>query len=99
MGGPDAKRWTGSHVTYTRGPDLVVEWYDFGEHAPYESANLLVFGISAQAELAKAIGAEEHCTAEDLAIKVATHFPSYFEVQRFADERSIAFEKETDFWP
>lgn len=31
-----------SHFAYFEDDGtLVVEWYDFGEHAPYESANLL----------------------------------------------------------
>jgi hypothetical protein len=43
----------GSHSAYARADgQLVVEWYDFGDDAPYESANLLVFDGQGQAQLA-----------------------------------------------
>lgn len=48
----------GSHCAYARGPELVVEWYDFGPHAPYESANLPVFDGPAQRRLAEAVGVD-----------------------------------------
>lgn len=53
-GGPIGMRYPmptkpGSHVAYAQASDLVVEWYDFGDHAPYESANLLIFDRSAGA--------------------------------------------------
>lgn len=89
----------GSHVSYARGRDLVVEWYDFGNHAPYESANMLVFDQDAQDMLAKAIGADLSLPVDMLATRVAARFASYFEVQQFAVERHIPFRKEVDFQP
>ena len=89
----------GSHVAYARGSDLVVEWYDFGEHAPYESANLLIFNRPAQQQLARAIGLAECPSPHDLAYEVAHVFKSYFAVKTFATKRGIAFGTEVDFQP
>lgn len=88
----------GSHVTYSRGEDLVVEWYDFGPHAPYESANLLVFDRPAQLRLATAAGADV-CAPHELARQLALKFDSYFDVKRLAEEHAIPFAIETDFQP
>lgn len=89
----------GSHVTYVRAADLVVEWYDFGEHAPYESANLLIFGPAAQQAFALALGLQGVTGKEDLAETIADRFSGYFDVERFAELHAIAFERETDFEP
>ena len=90
---------SGSHVAYARASDLVVEWYDFGEDAPYESANLLVFKRPAQQQLALAIGLAENPSPHELAYEVALKFKSYFAVKSFATKRSIAFETKVDFQP
>jgi hypothetical protein len=82
----------GSHVAYARGSDLVVEWYDFGDHAPYESANLLIFCRSAQRLLAAAIDVDVALSPHLLSNEVASRFQSYFEVKEFATERGIPFE-------
>lgn len=89
----------GSHVAYAQASDLVVEWYDFGDHAPYESANLLTFDRLAQQQLAGAIGLLECPSPDVLASEVARKFSSYFEVKAFAAERGIPFTSEVDFWP
>jgi hypothetical protein len=89
----------GSHVAYARGPELIVEWYDFGPHAPYESANLLIFDHAAQQRLAEAIGVDPALTPHALAYQVALKFDSYFDVKRLAEERAIPFTTETDFQP
>jgi hypothetical protein len=89
----------GSHVTYARGSDLVVEWYDFGDHAPYESASLLIFGRAAQRLLAATIDVDPTLSPHLLSSEVASHFHSYFEVKEFATERGIPFETEVDFMP
>jgi hypothetical protein len=47
----------GSHEAYARSGDVVVDWYDFGDHAPYESANLLIFDPFAQHRLLTALAA------------------------------------------
>jgi hypothetical protein len=90
---------SGSHVAYARKSDLVVEWYDFGEDAPYESANLLIFDRPVQQQLALAIGVAECPSRHDLAYEVARKFKSYFAVKSFATKRGIAFEAEVDFQP
>lgn len=89
----------GSHVAYARGEDLVVEWYDFGDHAPYESANLLIFGRPAQLRLAQAIGVDEPLAPHMLSNRVAARFASYFDVKRFAEEHEFDFTTEVDFQP
>lgn len=89
----------GSHVAYASGPDLVVEWYDFGEHAPYESVNLLIFDETIQPLFAEAIGAEASLTPTQLASKIAARFGSYFEVRKFADERILPYEHKFSFDP
>lgn len=89
----------GSHSAYARGSDLVVEWYDFGPHAPYESANLLVFGREAQLRFAEEIGVDPALTPHELACEVALKFESYFDVKSFARERTIPFTSEVDFQP
>jgi hypothetical protein len=89
----------GSHVAYARGKDLVVEWYDFGPDAPYESANLLIFAKPAQEQLAVLIGLELPVKPKLLARQVADRFGSYFEVQDFARENKIEFLKRVNFWP
>jgi len=89
----------GSHVAYARGSDLVVEWYDFGEDAPYESANLLVFDRPAQKVLLATMQLEEDRSPDALASSVANAFSSYFEVRHFAEAHRIEFSTETDFNP
>lgn len=89
----------GSHTAYARASDLVVEWYDFGEDAPYESANLLVFDRSAQKALLAALHLESDRSPDTLASDIATAFSSYFDVRRFAEAQHIDFSTETDFYP
>ena len=62
--------WPGSHVVYAFGTDLVVDWYDFGEHAPYESVNLLIFDQTVQPLLAEAIDADPSLATPMLAKSV-----------------------------
>lgn len=89
----------GAHSAYARGSDLVVEWYDFGDDATYESANLLIFDRAAQRLLAAALEAEVTLSPHLLSNWVAGRFPSYFAVKAFATERGIPFETEVDFQP
>jgi hypothetical protein len=89
----------GAHAAYARRGELVVEWYDFGEDAPYESANLIVFDAAAQRELAGRLGADPAIGADELAALVASRFGSYFEARQFAADHAIAFRAEVDFTP
>ena len=89
----------GSHVVYAQGEELVVEWYDHGAHAPYESANLLIFDRAAANTLAHAIDVDPACSLGSIAAAVTNRFESYFEVKAFAIERGIPFEKKVDFQP
>lgn len=96
-------RWmraqSGGHFAYARGQDLVVEWYDHGEDAPYESANLLVFDRAAQRQLAHVLGEDEDADADRLAGVVAERFESYWNVKTFADQTGCPYRRETDFMP
>ena len=89
----------GSHDVYDRGDDLVVEWYDFGPNAPYESANLLIFGRRARAQMASLLGAAETAPPDVLNPLLAARFSSYFEVQDFARKHEIEFLQRVNFWP
>lgn len=89
----------GSHTAYARGSDLVVEWYDFGDHAPYESANLLIFDRTTQIALARLMGVDKSLSPHDLANKVAVRFDSYFQVKAFAETHGLVFATEIDFHP
>jgi len=89
----------GAHSVYARGPHLVVEWHDFGDHAPYESANLLIFDRPAQKALMALLDRPSNWTPHDFASRLAARFESYFEVKSFAEANGIAFASETDFYP
>jgi hypothetical protein len=89
----------GSHVVYARGPELVVEWYDFGDHAPYESANLLIFDRPAQRLLMRLVGEPQNQTPHAFASRLAAKFDSYFEIKQFARRHEIPFTAEVDFEP
>jgi hypothetical protein len=88
----------GSEWAHARGPDLVIEWYDFGAHAPYESANLLILGPDGQAALAAAMGVEGDAP-DALAAAVAVRFISWFEVRSYLTTWKIPARRETDFMP
>lgn len=89
----------GTHSAYARGSDLIVEWYDHGPNAPYESANLLIFDRATQRRLAETIGVDPALSPHRLSNKVAARFDSYFDVRRFAETQGLAFTTEVDFEP
>lgn len=89
----------GAHRAYARGPDLVVEWYDFGPHAPFESVNLLIFDRQAQHQLGRLIEAPHDLTPHELAWRLPYRFASYFEVKAFAQANRVPFKWETSFDP
>lgn len=89
-----ARRGETHSVYLAEDGQLIAEWHDFGDHAPYESANLLCFDADGQAALAAALGA-----AGDLAQAVAERFQSWFEVKAFAEAEGVPFTKEVDFLP
>jgi len=89
----------GSHVAYERGQEVVVEWYDFGADAPYESANLLIFDRAAQGAFAIALGMDPSAVPDRLAAQIAARFASYFAVKAFAEAQAIPFTPEVDFQP
>ena len=89
----------GSHSTYARGSEVVVEWYDFGDHVPYESANLLAFDRPAQHAIIAELKFPAGLAPDTLAGRLALFFDSYFDVKRFAEARGIPFATEIDFQP
>ena len=74
---------------------LVVEWYDHGADALYESANQLRFEPEAAAAL---LGLEAPGQDEALAT-LQRLFTSWWEVRQKATECGIAFRADVDFLP
>ncbi|HEY5409388.1 MAG TPA: hypothetical protein VIJ94_01560 [Caulobacteraceae bacterium] len=94
------EKGSGAHSIYGREDGcLVVEWYDFGEEVPYESANMLVMTAAEQAVLGEAIGLSPNTSAGELAAALADRFPSYWDIRRFLDERRLPYTHSVDFQP
>lgn len=74
---------------------LVVEWYDHGPDAPYESASLLRFAPDAAAAL---LGLAAPTRDQTLAA-LQRAYASWWEVRQAAVERAIPFTAEVDFHP
>ena len=85
----------GSHSAwFNEAGELVVEWYDFGEDVPYESANILYFGPDAQVQL---LGEK---LDPPLALqRLGERFESWWQVKDAARRQGIAFRSEVDFQP
>ncbi|MBV8684382.1 MAG: hypothetical protein JO111_16015 [Caulobacteraceae bacterium] len=91
---------SGSHSAYFEDGTLVVEWYDHGPHAPYESANMLKFDREQQAALADALGfACDERTGAGLLRAIQRRFASYFEVSEFVERAGLTYAKAVDFLP
>jgi hypothetical protein len=87
---------TGTHwAWFDEQGRLVVEWYDHGPDAPYESANRLRFDPEAAVAL---LGIEATAQDEALAALQRT-YASWWEVKQSAVERAIHFTSEVDFLP
>ena len=78
---------------------IVVEWYDFGDDVPYESANMLLFDEKSWRQLAGAIGCADGIDALALAEAVAERFGSYFAIRDYVDSAGLPYEREVDFNP
>lgn len=89
----------GSHQAYSREGSLVIDWYEFGDSAPYESGNYLIFDGSGIVALVQELKLTSCLTANQLAEHVSRRFASYFEVRSFANARGIPYEHEVDFFP
>ncbi len=74
---------------------LVVEWYDHGPNALYESANQLRFAPEAAAALLE-LNAP---AGEEMLLLLQQRFGTFWDVRRTALEREIAFTSEVDFLP
>lgn len=93
--------FSGSHAVYFDDEgNLTVEWYDFGPHAPYESANMLISDTDQQSALADAleIPAGDRSNA-DIMATIRERFQSYFEVQGYCKELGLQYTKKVNFWP
>ena len=84
----------GFHSVFFSGDRLVAEWYDFGENAPYESVNQLVFEAEAQHRL---FGDPTPAAPSDRLHALAHRFDSWFSLKRECDATGIAYEKVIDF--
>ena len=94
------KATPGSHtVESVEDGGIVVEWYDFGDHAPYESANMLIFGADGLPLLAAALGLAAESSADAILTALAERFESYFAIRAFADARAAPYRHEVDFQP
>ena len=92
---------SGAH-TATIQPDgpLVIEWYDFGDDAPYESANMLVFDCAQQEQLGAVLGLPVgERGGQGLLAEIQDRFETYFDAQSFARENGVQFSKSVDFMP
>ena len=87
------------HSAYVRKDDLIIEWYDFGDDAPYESAYLIVFDAPGRAALARSLGLAEDADDAALLTRIARSFPSWFEAKSFAQREGVPFRSEVDFMP
>ncbi len=90
----------GWHGVYEREDGtVVVEWYDFGDDAPYESATTLIFDAESQVQLKSVFGLAAVASREAIVRKIAEQFDSYFEIRKFADATAIPYERKVNFWP
>ena len=79
---------------------LTIEWYDFGEDAPYESANMLSFNLEQQRGLAEAIGhAPGSGDRAAFLVAIQARFSTYWQVRELAETCEIGFRKSVDFQP
>ena len=78
---------------------MVVEWYDFGPDAPYESANMLRFDRQGRAAFARVLGVAATDDGQGLMMAIQERFDSYFQVKEFASANAIPFEAEVEFDP
>ena len=78
---------------------MLVEWYAFGEDAPYESLNSLVFSKPGRDLLAAALGRPSPDNDAALLDALAKRFNSYFDVRQFADSTGIPYKHGVDFCP
>ena len=74
---------------------LIVEWYDHGPNALYESANRLRFAPLAAAALLE-LNAP---TGQEMLNLLQQRFGTFWDVRRAALGREIAFTTEADFLP
>jgi hypothetical protein len=90
----------GAHsLRYDGAGALVAEWHDFGEDAPYESANMIRFDAASQDALAGALDSAAPPAGGAPIDALAARFRSYFEIRAFAEAEAIPFEAEVDFRP
>ncbi len=90
----------GHSAYFNQDGSLTIEWYDFGEDAPYESANMLTFDGRQWRALSDAIGNSP--APPDPATVLAAlqaRFATYWEVLEFANTCKIGFVKSVDFQP
>jgi hypothetical protein len=91
---------SGAHTIYTdEAGRMIVEWYDFGEEVPYESANMLILGAEVVAALSRGLGLARESSQGQIATVLAERFGSYFAIRDFLDTSGLPYRHEVDFQP
>ena len=90
----------GHSAYFSQDGSLTIEWYDFGDDAPYESANMMSFDVDQQRALAEAIGhASSLGDRAAFLAAIQARFSTYWQVRELAETFKIAFAKSVDFQP
>ena len=91
----------GSNYAYIKNDgSMIVEFYHFGEDVAYEYADELTFSVKAQIALATALGSSETAPKSQALLDIiAQRFTSCGEVERFAQDHNVPFNKFVDMRP
>ena len=89
---------SGWHSAYKRPDDqLVVEWLEYRDPAPYDHATRLIFSAEREGRLRRLLGVEGARISTPAAL--AEHFQDYWSVREYADGHALEYEAEVDFEP
>ena len=88
----------GWHSVY-RGEDgeLVVEWVEYRDPAPYDHVTRLVFSSEEEAALRGSLGVSDAETSTPAAL--AERFATYWAVRAHADAHALSYATDVDFQP
>ena len=88
----------GWHSVY-RGEDgeLVVEWLEYRDPAPYDHATRLIFSDEQEAALRRSLGVSDAETSTPAAL--AGRFDTYWAVRAHADTHALSYATDVDFQP
>lgn len=91
-------RTPGHTIRLSEDGSLVIEWYDFGESAPYESATVMRVDAGETQKLAELLGVTNGQGVAILA-ELANRCTSYWEVQATLEREGIRSTRVVDFLP